>query len=110
MPKMLALRFAAGAVLVVATLALLLPITISNATYAEVTCGGGLWGTSDEVENAALADEMFPRSSTVGGQSAAEQCAEEISGRRLWAGPLAGIGLVGLIVSTRRKAAPGTAT
>jgi len=106
------LIIAVGAVLLVAgVIGLLVPVSVSNSNGGTVSCGNGIATDLNGARNAndnnganiPILNQLVPHTDFVA------QCESSLSSRRMWAIPLAVIGVIGiagaLVVRPRREAA-----
>jgi hypothetical protein len=93
------LIIAVGAVLLLAgVIGLLVPVTVSNSNGGTVSCGNGiatdLSGARDANDkngaNIPILNQVVPHTDFVA------QCQSSVSGRRMWAIPLAVLGVVAI--------------
>lgn len=108
------LIIAVGAVLLVAgVIGLLVPVSVSNSNGGTVSCGNGLATNLSSARNAndqnganiPILNQLIPHTDFVA------ECQSAVNGRRMWAIPLAVIGVLGiagaLVVRPRQGATTG---
>jgi hypothetical protein len=105
------LIIAVGAVLLLAgVIGLLVPVTVSNSNGGTVSCGNGIaadlsGARSANDKNGAnipILNQIVPHTNFVA------ECQSAVSGRRMWAIPLAVVGVIGIagaLVARPRQAA-----
>lgn len=109
------LIIAIGAVLLLAgVIGLLVPVTVSNSNGGTVSCGNGIAtdlsgarnANNENGANIPILNQLIPHTDFVA------QCQSSVSSRRVWAIPLAVIGIIGiagaLVARPRRGAMSAT--
>lgn len=93
------LIIAVGAVLLLAgVIGLLVPVTVSNGNGGTVSCGNGIAtdlsgarnANNENGANIPILNQLVPHTDFVA------QCQSSVSSRRVWAIPLAVIGIIGI--------------
>ncbi|MGB9303266.1 MAG: aminopeptidase [Mycobacterium sp.] len=93
------LIIAVGAVLLLAgVIGLLVPVTVSNSNGGTVSCGNGIAtdlsgarnANNENGANIPILNQLIPHTDFVA------QCQSSVSSRRVWAIPLAVIGIIGI--------------
>ena len=98
-----ALAFVAGVI------ALSTPIDAADNDSRDMSCGTGFWSDASEAHRMGraenLSDVMIGLPSTDIEAEYAQRCADVIAKRRFVGWPLAGAGLVGVLIAIRMRAA-----